>query len=55
MNLVICDRYVLVMSIYGIKIEISFSKCYLIYLLDMLNSHRLLMGLVTRAMALTLK
>jgi len=49
-------RYVLlVMSIYEIKIEGSFSKCTVIYLLDMLKDHRLLIGLITQAIALTLE
>ena len=49
-------RYILlVMSIYEIKIEGYFSKCFMIYLLDMLKYHRLLIGLVTQAIALTLK
>ena len=49
-------RYVLlVMSIHEIKIESSFSKCFVIYLLDMLKCHRLLIGLVIQAIALTLE
>jgi len=56
MNLVICDRYILlVMSIYEIKIEVSFSKCFMIYLLDMLKCHKLLIGLTIQAIAPTLE
>ena len=44
-----------VKGIYEIKIKCSFSKCFVIYLLDMLKSNRLLIGLVTQAIALTLE
>jgi len=50
------DKYVLlVMSIYEIKIKDSFSKCFVIYLLDMLKRHRLLIGLITQAITLALE
>ena len=50
------DRYVLlVMSIYEIKIEGSLCKCFVIYLLAMLKCHKLLIGLVTQVIILTLE
>jgi len=43
------------MSIYKIKIEVSFSKRFMIDLLDMLKCHRLQIGLITQEITLTVE